>query len=206
MADGCGYFAGFLTGTLSISKMRGRVPCVCFRFDFHELRRGNRDLWLGAACSRHYAVYQLIVEKRGARYIIPEEMSENPISGVETIAGDSRDLNLALDAYSSNWRTRRRVSARTMFCDHSEKITDVYCAEVVERFERFAGAPHVHVFRRQLYVARDNSDANGLDTYRDMCRIMVGLWELKVFGLLFRQRPGRHRLPSALREDDFEGW
>jgi hypothetical protein len=111
----------------------------------------------------HYVAYQPTTEERAAQGV-PEEMSKNPISGVETIVRDGRGLNLTLDAHSFELVHQKTSLSTDDFYNHPEKITDVYYAEMVEMFKRVTGAAHVHVFHHQVRAARDNSDGNGFNT------------------------------------------
>ena len=47
----------------------------------------------------HYVAYQPTAPERGTQGV-PEDMSRNPISGVEKIVRDGRGLNMTLDAHS----------------------------------------------------------------------------------------------------------
>ena len=67
---------------------------------------------------------------------------------------------MTLNAHSSSWCTRRQF-----FYNHSEKITEVYYAEMAEIFiKRVTGAAYVHVFHHKLCADRHNADGNGFNT------------------------------------------
>ena len=63
-------------------------------------------------------------------------MSKNPINGVETIVRDGRVFNMTLDAHSFELVHQKTSLSTDDFCNHPEKIADVYYAEMVEMFKR----------------------------------------------------------------------
>ena len=63
-------------------------------------------------------------------------MSKNPINVVETIVRDGRVFNMTLDAHSFELVHQKTGLGTDDFCNHPEKITDVYYAEMMEMFKR----------------------------------------------------------------------
>ena len=63
-------------------------------------------------------------------------MSKNPINGVETIVGDGRVFKMTLDAHTFELVHQKTSLSTDDFCNHPEKIADVYYAEMVEMFKR----------------------------------------------------------------------
>ena len=84
-------------------------------------KRGESMLWLASSYLEHEATSQEGVKKYHLRLSIPEDMSKNPINGVDTIVRDGRGFNIILDAHSFELVHQKTSLSTDDFYNHPEK-------------------------------------------------------------------------------------
>ena len=72
-------------------------------------------------------------------------------------------VSTRLDAHSFEWVCQKTSLSTDDFYNHPEKITDVYCAEMVDMFTSSI----------TIRAAKDNSDGNGSNTSVTQYRLKV---------------------------------